>query len=154
VDAHPDLYDQFAGDRHSHACPFARIMEEGLARRLVQVGIRTMNDEQRRQAERFHVEVIDMRAWSAGARPQLDGPVYLSVDLDALDPAFAPGVSHREPGGLSVRDVIDLVQAIGGRLAGADVVEYNPGQDVGGITAAVAAKIVREIAGRMIADGP
>jgi arginase len=150
IDAHPDLYDEFEGNRFSHACPFARIMEERLARRLVQVGIRAMNRHQQSQAERFGVEVIDMRAWQAGVRPVVDGSVYLSVDLDGLDPAFAPGVSHHEPGGLSVREVLSLVQSIGGTLVGADVVEYNPHRDVGGVTATVAAKIVKEIAGRML----
>jgi arginase len=152
IDAHPDLYDEFEGDRFFHACPFARIMEEGLARRLVQVGIRTMNPHQQSQADRFGVEVIEMRAWEAGTRPTLDGAVYLSVDLDGLDPAYAPGVSHREPGGLSVRDVLTLVQDAGGTLVGADVVEYNPRQDLAGVTATVAAKIVKEVAGRMLAD--
>jgi arginase len=154
IDAHPDLYDEFEGDCFSHACPFARIMEEGLARRLVQVGIRTMNAHQRSQADRFGVEVIDMRAWEAGTRPIVEGAVYLSIDLDGLDPAYAPGVSHREPGGLTVREVLTLVQDTGGTLVGADVVEYNPNQDFGGVTATVAAKIVKEIAGRMLADAP
>jgi agmatinase len=152
VDAHPDLYDEFEGDRYSHACPFARIMEEGLARRLLQVGIRTMNAHQRRQADRFGVEMIDMRAWHAGERPRTDGPLYLSIDLDGLDPAYAPGVSHRDPGGLSVREVIDLVQGVGGVLVGADIVEYNPQRDIGGVTAIVAAKLVKEVAGRMLAE--
>ena len=152
IDAHPDLYDEFEGDRFSHACPFARIMEEGLASRLVQVGIRTMNVDQRSQADRFGVEVIDMRAWVTGTRPAVDGDVYLSIDLDGLDPAFAPGVSHREPGGLSVREVLTLVQEIRGTLVGADVVEYNPRQDPAGVTATVAAKIVKEVAGRMLSD--
>jgi arginase len=155
IDAHPDLYDEFDGDRFSHACPFARIMEEGLARRLVQVGIRTMNAHQRSQADRFGVEVIDMRAWVAGERPAMDGAIYLSIDLDGLDPAFAPGVSHREPGGLTVREVLTLVQDAHGTMVGADVVEYNPRQDLAGVTATVAAKIVKEVAGRMLADaGP
>jgi len=150
VDAHPDLYDEFEGDRFSHACPFARIMEEGLARRLVQVGIRTTNGHQRAQAERYKVEVIDMRAWARGERPSLDGPVYVSIDLDGIDPAHAPGVSHREPGGLTVRDVIGLVQNVFGTIVGADVVEFNPSQDVGGLTAHVAAKLVKEIASTML----
>jgi agmatinase len=154
IDAHPDLYEEFEGDRFSHACPFARIMEEGLARRLVQVGIRTMNGHQREQADRFGVEVIDMRAWVAGRRASLGGSVYVSIDLDGLDPAFAPGVSHREPGGLSVRDVLTLVQDADGDVIGADLVEYNPRQDIGGITATVAAKLVKELAGRMMADTP
>lgn len=152
LDAHGDLYDTFEGDRYSHACPFARIMEERLAARLVQVGVRTMNGHQREQAARFGVEVIDMRAWARGARPAVEGDVYLSVDLDVLDPAFAPGVSHREPGGLSVREVLTVIQEMGGVMVGADVVEYNPREDLAGITATVAAKIVKEVASRMMAD--
>ena len=153
LDAHPDLYDEFEGDRFSHACPFARIMEEQLVGRLVQVGIRTMNGHQREQATRFGVEVIDMRAWSAGVRPSLEGPLYISIDLDALEPGFAPGVSHREPGGLSVREVLSLVQDCGGPLIGADVVEFNPSRDRSGMTAIVAAKLVKELAGRMMDAG-
>src|SRR4051812_530688 len=61
IDAHPDLYDVFEGNKFSHACPFARIMEEGHAQRLIQIGIRTMAKHQREQAERFGVEVIEMK---------------------------------------------------------------------------------------------
>lgn len=149
VDAHPDLYDRFEGDRFSHACPFARIMEEGLAKRLVQVGIRTATRHQLEQAKKFGVEMIDMRAWAAGKRPKLKGPVYASIDIDGIDPAFAPGVSHREPGGLTVREVITLIQGLPHPLIGADVVELNPARDVDGVTAVVAAKIVKELAGMM-----
>ena len=150
IDAHGDLYDHFGGDKYSHACPFARIMEEGLAARLVQVGIRTLSRHQREQADRFGVEIIDMRAWSAGVRPVIDGPVYMSVDLDGIDPAFAPGVSHWEPGGLTVRDVLTMIHGLHTPLIGADVVEYNPRRDPTGITAVVAAKIVKELAGTML----
>jgi arginase len=152
VDAHPDLYEEFEGDRYSHACPFARVMEERLATRLVQVGIRAMTNHQLAQADRYGVEVIDMRAWQSGVRPVIAGPVYLSIDLDGIDPAHTPGVSHREPGGLTVRDVIGLVQGIEGTLLGADIVEFNPSQDLGGLTAHVAAKLVKEVAARMLAD--
>ena len=152
LDAHPDLYDEFDGDRFSHACPFARVLEERLAARLVQVGIRTMNEHQHAQATRFGVHGIDMRAWARGVRPQVDGPVYLSIDVDVLDPAFAPGISHREPGGLTVREVLGLIQDTGGVLVGADIVEYNPRQDVADLTAAVAAKLVKEVAGRMMRE--
>jgi arginase len=150
IDAHGDLYSEFQGDRYSHACPFTRIMEEGLATRLVQVGVRTLNDEQRSNAKKFGVETIDMRAWADGTRPQLSGTVYLSLDLDGLDPAFAPGVSHPEPGGLTTRDVIGLIQRLPGPIVGADVVELNPRQDPAGLTAIVAAKFVKEIAARML----
>jgi arginase len=150
-DAHPDLYEEFEGNRLSHACPFARIMEAGLARRLVQVGIRTINRHQREQAQRFGVEVVEMRWLPAYERLKAPGAVYITFDMDVLDPAFAPGVSHREPGGMSVREAIAHLHAIEGEIMGADVVEYNPVRDVAGTTATVAAKIVKEILGKMIA---
>lgn len=150
IDAHGDLYDDFAGDRFSHASPFARIMEEGLCERLVQVGIRTLTPHQRDQIMRFGVETIEMQHFAGGARPALSGSVYLSIDLDGIDPAFAPGVSHREPGGLSVREVLSMIHALEGPIAGADIVEFNPSQDLGGGTAAVAAKLTREIAGGIL----
>jgi Arginase/agmatinase/formimionoglutamate hydrolase, arginase family len=149
-DAHPDLYDEFEGNRFSHACPFARIMEAGLAKRLVQVGIRTLNRHQREQAKRFGVEIVEMRDLPGFARLKAGGPVYITFDMDVLDPAFAPGISHREPGGMSVREAIAHLHAIEGEIVGADLVEYNPVQDLDGITAIVAAKILKEILGKMI----
>lgn len=150
IDAHPDLYDEFEGNRFSHACPFARILEQGLADSLTQVGIRATTGDQHTQAQRFGVEMIDMRAWSRGQRPSPRGPLYLSVDLDAIDPAYAPGVSHPEPGGLSVREVLEIIHALPGPIAGADIVELNPTRDLLDGTARVAAKLVKEIAGRML----
>lgn len=156
VDAHPDLHHHFEGDRWSHACVFARVMEADLAARLVQVGIRSMDPAQRRQADRLGVEVVDFRHWETHQRrrpgwvPTVSGPVYLSVDLDALDPAFAPGVSHPEPGGLSAREVIHLIQNLEGPLVGADLVELNPARDVYDLTARTVAKLVKEIAARML----
>jgi arginase len=149
-DAHPDLYDEFQGNRYSHACPFARIMEEGCAKRLIQVGIRTMNAHQRQQATRFGVEVIEMRDLPALDKLNLTGPVYISFDIDVLDPAFAPGISHREPGGMSVREAISHLHAITGNIVGADIVEYNPTQDVSNLTAIVCAKILKEVLRKMI----
>ncbi len=149
-DAHPDLYDEYEGNRFSHACPFARIMEAGLAKRLVQLGIRTATQHQREQAERFGVEVVEMRALPAYEKLKTSGPVYITFDMDVLDPAFAPGVSHREPGGMTVREAIAHLHAIEGNIVGADLVEYNPVQDIGGVTATVAAKILKEILGKII----
>jgi agmatinase len=131
-DAHPDLYEEFEGNQRSHACAFARIMEAGLAKRLVQVGIRTINRHQREQAQRFGVEVVEMRGLPAYVKVKAAGQVYITFDMDVLDPAFAPGVSHREPGGMSVREAIEHLHAIEGEIVGADVVEYNPVQDVAG----------------------
>ena len=145
-DAHPDLYDDFEGDPLSHASPFARIMERGLAKRLVQVGIRTLNGHCREQAQRFGVEMIEMRNFTAGSVPIPEAPLYVSIDMDALDPAYAPGVSHHEPGGLSVREILSVLHRIEVPIVGADVVEYNPTRDINGMTAVVAAKFAKELA--------
>jgi len=152
VDAHPDLYEEFEGDRYSHACPFARIMEERLADRLVQVGIRTATNHQREQAKRHGVEVIEMRHVRDDLKLSFEGPLYVSIDIDALDPAFAPGVSHREPGGLSVRQLLSLVQSLDAPIVAADLVELNPRNDPSGASAMVAAKVLREVLGIMLRD--
>ena len=145
-DAHPDLYDDFEGDPLSHASPFARIMENGHASSLVQVGIRTSNRHCREQAQRFGVATVEMKDFAPERVPIPGAPLYISIDLDALDPAFAPGVSHHEPGGLSVRDLLAVLHRVPGPIVGADVVEYNPSRDVNGMTAVVAAKLVKELA--------
>ena len=152
LDAHPDLYDEFDGNQYSHACPFARILEENTVRRLVQVGIRTMDGHQYEQAKRFGVEVIEMKDIGKIGQIKFDGPVYLSLDLDCLDPAYAPGVSHHEPGGMSTREVLEIIRNFKGRLVGADIVEYNPERDLHGMTGMVAGKILKEIIGRMLRE--
>ena len=151
-DAHPDLYDTFDGQRYSNASPFARIMEERLVQRLIQVGIRAMNGEQRKQAERFGVETMEMRTCGVPTDLKLSGPVYVSFDMDVLDPAFAPGVSHPEPGGLSTRQALDILHRIHAPIIGADIVEFNPHRDHGELTARTAAKLLKEIVGRMLAS--
>ncbi|CAK9169460.1 unnamed protein product, partial [Ilex paraguariensis] len=120
LDAHPDIYNEFEGNKYSHASSFARIMEGGYARRLLQ-------------------------KLGEGAKG-----VYISIDVDCLDPAFAPGVSHIEPGGLSFRDVLNILHNLQADVVAADVVEFNPQRDtVDGMTAMVAAKLVRELAAKI-----
>ena len=149
-DAHPDIYDSYQGNRNSHASPFARIMEQKLVKRLVQVGVRTFTAHQREQVRRFGVESIEMRNVTADLQLEFDSPVYISFDVDALDPAFAPGVSHREPGGLSTRQAIDLIQRLKGKVVGADIVEFNPRMDPLHVTGTVCAKLFKEIAAKML----
>lgn len=149
-DAHPDCYDAFEGNKHSHACPFARIMEERLCSRLVSVGIRTAHGHQREQRERFGMEWLEMKDRADWPKLSFDMPVYVSVDMDALDPAFAPGVSHHEPGGMTTRELLDIIHAIDAPVIGADIVEVNPTRDINDVTAMTAAKILREIAGMML----
>ena len=145
-DAHPDLYADFGGNPRSHASPFARIMERGHAARLVQVGIRTLTRHCRDQADRFDVEILPMAGFTPALVPQLAGPLYISIDLDGIDPSEAPGVAHPEPGGLTVREVLAVLHAQTAPIIGADIVEHHPGRDIGGVTAILAAKLVRELA--------
>ncbi len=152
IDAHADLYDNFEGDKFSHACPFARIMEDELASRLVQIGIRTLSKHQAAQADKFGVEIMQMKDFDGHQLPKFENPIYLSLDIDGLDPAFAPGVSHHEPGGLSTREVLDIIQNINVPIIGADIVEYNPTRDSHGMTAMVSAKLLKEIAAKIISS--
>jgi arginase len=151
-DAHADLYDEFEGDKYSHACPFARIMEENLAENLIQVGIRTLNTHQKEQVLKYNTDVREMRNLKTYDIGNFSNPLYISLDMDVFDPAFAPGVSHHEPGGLSSREVINIIQQIKTPIIGADIVEYNPRRDNNEITGALAAKLMKEIWGKMIAN--
>lgn len=145
-DAHPDLYADFGGNPRSHASPFARIMEGGHAKRLVQIGIRTLTRHCREQAARFGVEILPMANFAPCDVPLLGGPLYISIDLDGIDPSEAPGVAHPEPGGLTVREVLAVLHAQTAPIVGADIVEHHPGRDIGGVTAIVGSKLVRELA--------
>lgn len=149
-DAHGDLYDQLDDNKYSHASPFARIMEAGLADRLIQIGNRTLTLHQQEQAQRFGVEIYSMNQISTIGKLTIDTPLYITFDLDVLDPAFAPGISHHEPGGLSVREAINLIHKISGNIVGLDVVEYNPDRDIQRVTAMVAAKIIKELTSLII----
>ena len=150
IDAHADLYHEYEGDPYSHACPFARIMENGFAVKLVQVGIRTLNPHQKEQAEKYGVDIHEMRNLDVKTIPKFQNPLYISLDMDGFDPAFAPGVSHHEPGGLSSRQVIELIQSINTPVVGADIVEYNPDRDFQDMTAYLAAKMMKELIGKML----
>ena len=176
-DAHPDTYEwrAFDGNPWSHAAPFARAAEEGLCTRLVQLGVRCMTPHLRAQADALGrrlgapVEAHGMLALSRGGGLEaaaralgegVEGPVYVSFDLDVLDPAHAPGVSHWEPGGLAAADALALLAALAGneraRVVGADLVEYNPRRDryaegdAVGMTAMVAGKLAKELAAMML----
>ena len=161
-DAHPDIYPHYEGDLNSHACPFARVLEvPGLCAQLISVGVRCISGAQIPLLVRHGVELIEAKDFPTKGHDILpvlkkhirsdDTPVYLSFDLDCLDPAAAPGVSHREAGGLTARQAIDAIHCVPGRLVGADLVEYNPARDTPDfLTASVAAKIMKEIAGKLL----
>lgn len=149
IDAHTDLYDEFEGDRYSHASPFARAIEDGCVNKLVQVGLRSVGPEQRRFGEDNGVIMHGADDIEAIPYADLVDPLYISIDLDGLDPAFAPGVSHPEPGGLSTREVLSILKKVRASPVGADVVEYNPERDIGMVTAHLAARLIKELAAKM-----
>jgi len=154
LDAHPDLYPEFDGDRWSHACVGARILEMEHVASLTQIGIRTLNHAQLEVARRHAGRLTILEARDVPFRPSDlshipdDAPVYLTVDLDAFDPAYAPGVSHPVPGGISPRQALALIQEAPWRLVGMDAVEVNPSLDQGDRTAVLAARLLHEAMGR------
>ena len=150
IDAHADLYENFNNNPYSHASPFARMMEKGIVQSLTQAGIRTLNTHQRQQAQKYRVNLVEMKNFNFDFVKMLRGPLYISLDLDGLDPAYAPGVSHHEPGGLSSRDLITVIQQIGVPVIGADIVEYNPTRDLNNMTAMVAYKLMKELIAKMM----
>ena len=87
-----------------------------------------------------------MADFTPGRVPPLEGPLYISLDLDGIDPSEAPGVSHPEPGGLTTREVLAVLRSQSARVVGADLVEYNPRFDQHERTAILAAKLLRELA--------
>jgi arginase len=149
LDAHGDLYDNFDNNPFSHASPFARIMEQGKVQSLTQVGIRSLTTHQQEQAKKFGVTIIEMKDFNFDFIKKLSSPLYISLDLDVLDPAFAPGVSHHEPGGLSTRELVKIIQQLNVPIAGADIVEYNPVRDINNMTAMVAYKLLKELISKM-----
>ena len=149
IDAHPDLYPELDGDAYSHASPFARALEAGCIDTLVQLGIRSVTPGQLELGCRYGVTMLAPDQHKQVPDALLAGPLYLSIDLDGLDPAFAPGVAHPEPGGLNVRELLALLDRVDGPIIGADIVELNPEFDRRMQTARVAARLVKELAARM-----
>jgi len=149
LDAHGDLYENFENNPYSHASPFARLMEKGLLKSLTQVGIRTLTQHQREQAAKYQVNIIEMKDFNMDFISALEGPLYISLDIDVLDPAFAPGISHYEPGGMSSRQLLDILLNIKLPIIGADLVEYNPVRDHHDMTAMLAFKLMKELIAKM-----
>ena len=157
-DAHPDTWDEYFGSKFFHGTPFRRAIEEGLIepRRMIQVGIRgplygpedfAFHDEH--GIEVLRIEPIKEQgiAWTASRLERLrGGPVYVSFDIDSVDPAFAPATGTPEVGGLTSYEALAIVRALQGlTLVGADVVEVSPPYDgPGQITSLLAANLLFE----------
>jgi agmatinase len=161
LDAHLDTWDTYFGAAYTHGSPFRRAWEEGLLLedRAMHVGIRgpLFSVEDLRDDERFGfaiVSALDLEGEGiAGAAARIrdrvgDAPVYVSIDIDVLDPAFAPGTGIPEAGGLTTREVLGTLRELAGlRLVAADIVEVAPAYDHGEITSIAAAHLAYELLG-------
>jgi agmatinase len=166
LDAHPDLYENYEGDKYSHACVVRRIVEETHMdpEFIVQVGIRASTPEQEAYAASKGIKTITTREFQANTAhgsaqlvkdylPKNLDAIYLSMDLDVLDPAYAPGVGNPQPGGLSTREVIDFIHGLEGlKISAFDITELCPSIDYSGITAFASAKIIQETLGTLPKD--
>lgn len=158
-DAHLDTTDEVWGEKWTHASPFIRAIEDGLLdpKRMLSVGIRgPLNDAGDLEYARQHgIELVTYQDWKSGdgeARISSfleklgDEEVYLTFDIDCIDPAFAPGTGTPCCGGLTSAEAIDLIRRCSGvNLVGADVVEVLPDRDPAGITSLLASHVLFEI---------
>jgi guanidinopropionase len=159
-DAHTDTWDRYFGDfKYTHGTPFRRAIEEGVLdpKRTVQIGIRgaLYNDAEDTWGQAQGIRVIDIDEFHRMGVPAViaearrvvgDGPTYVSFDVDALDPVYAPGTGTPEIGGLTTLEAQHLLRGLQGlNLIGGDVVEVSPPFDASGNTALVAATLMFEI---------
>jgi agmatinase len=139
VDAHLDLRTDYAGNDRSHATVTRHVLD--VVDEAVVLGARTGSEAEWERAEEDDVTVVppeDVNDWE----PDLEGEAYLSVDVDGLDPGFAPGTGTMEPFGLAPREVREVVRSVAPRCTAFDVVEVNDRDD--GQSATVAGKLLRE----------
>jgi agmatinase len=153
-DAHADLRDDYLGQKLSHATAMRRICDIVGADRLWQFGVRSGTREEyalmRKSGKMFADCLFTAEGRSAAAETVIRAvgcsPVYLTIDIDVLDPGIAPGTGTPEPGGLSFLDLIDVLMKLRQlRVVGMDIVEVNPMLDSSGRTSVTAAKLVREL---------
>lgn len=150
LDAHADLRDDYLGETLSHATVMRHAQRLLGADRVVQLGIRSGSREELAHARHLFSDLSE-ESLEAAVRLVAGRRVYLTIDIDVADPAFAPGTGTPEPGGASSQEVLRAVRRLAGLpLVGADIVELLPGRDASGVTALLAAKCLREI---LIAQG-
>jgi len=151
-DAHYDLRDQYADIKLSHAAYLRRIVEERGSENIVHVGARAFVKEELAFLKEHNIATVSDKEIRNGNGPKLlkditstIDSIYLSIDLDVLDPAFAPGVGNPEAVGISSRELYDLVTTLQNKkIVSADIVELNPTYD-NGATASMAAKMISTI---------
>ncbi len=147
-DAHTDLRDEYMGETLSHATVLKRIWDVVGDGRIYQFGIRSgTRDEFEWAEEHTYLEKFSVQTLSSKIEELRDKPVYLTVDLDVLDPSVFSGTGTPEPGGITMKELLgSFVSMKGLKFVGADVVELSPHYDTSGVSTAVACKVIREVA--------
>ena len=151
-DAHTDLREEYMGVALSHATVMRRVWEALGDGRIWQMGIRSGTREEFEWARRGHVTLhpFDLDGLAGAAAAIGRRPVYVTVDLDVLDPSVFPGTGTPEPGGATFRELLDALNGLDGmHIVGADVVELSPHYDASGASTAAACKVLRELAVRL-----
>ncbi|MDR0778149.1 MAG: agmatinase [Methanomassiliicoccaceae archaeon] len=151
VDAHLDSRDEFMGSPYSHACVMRRCSEHVGIDNVFVIGVRSISEEDLDRDDVIpHItsyEIVE-KGMSSAIKKALDSvkneKIYLTIDIDGIDPAFAPGTGTQEPFGLLPMHVKTLINSIGERLAGMDVVEISPPYDHSGITSVLGARYIKE----------
>jgi agmatinase len=148
LDAHPDLRDEFLGERYNYASAMARVMDVVPPERVYQVGMRTGSrmEYTRPRPRFFPAFAVHPVAAIRSLLPELAGrPLYVTIDVDVLDPSEAPGTGSPEPCGIRVSELIEIVRLLGGcRVIGADLVEVAHAWDPTGRTGIAASSVIRE----------
>jgi agmatinase len=150
LDAHMDLREEFHGERNSHACISRHILED-VTRKYISIGVRSGTREEYgyvtengiKVFSADYVEAEGIEKIISEIRDYIRGPVYLSIDMDAIDPAYAPALGTPEPYGIKPRDVRAVISCLAPDIVGFDLVEIAPAYDSGN-TALLGAKIVRD----------
>ncbi len=146
LDAHADLREDYMGRRWSHATVMRRVAEVVGPSGLYQLGIRSGTREEWEFARQTNFAPAASALPEAWRQELARGPLYVTVDIDFVDPAFAPGTGTPEPGGPTAAELLAVVDGLQGLpIVGADVVEVAPAYDPGGITALLGAKVVRQL---------
>ena len=145
-DAHADLRDDYLGETLSHATVLRRCVEQINPEHFVQIGIRSGPRDEWNWMRSHNTLCTSIDA-APVYRKRLEGrPVYLTIDLDCLDPSVLPGTGTPEPGGLTYNELLSYLQAFSGlNIVAADVVELSPHYDPTGVSSVVAAKVVRDV---------
>ncbi|MEM3622821.1 MAG: agmatinase [Candidatus Bathyarchaeia archaeon] len=158
-DAHPDLYESYGGNQYSHACTVRRIVEDRVVnpKYIIQIGIRASTTEQTNYAKNHSINIVSTSEVYKNAKKSASiinevlnnvNNVYVSFDVDVLDPAFAPGVGNPEGGGITLRNLIEVMHNLKGlNMRAFDVVEANPDYDCMGVTFCSVSKFIREFLG-------